>query len=96
MRLYQHLAVALARTDSDRAVLRYATKVARHVAAQRVDFVHVLPNFTGPETAKDHAEVLAELQGCRQTRLYRHAGDHRSKLRRATWSRLGPAVDLRG
>ncbi len=57
MHRYQHLMVALAHTDADAGLIRYAAMVAQLGTASEVRFVHVLPS----SAAHDHDRVLADL-----------------------------------
>jgi SulP family sulfate permease len=68
MHRFRRLMVALARTDADPALLRYAAAVARLGTATEVRFVHVLPTDTPDPDAnraleEAHAEVRDHFTG---------------------------------
>jgi nucleotide-binding universal stress UspA family protein len=61
MHRYRHLMVALAGTDADAGLIRYAALVARLGTATEVRFVHVLPAAEGPAApAHDRAQAAAQ------------------------------------
>ncbi len=62
MHRYQQLMVALAHSNADISLIRYAAMVARLGTATKVQFVHVLPNSAKTSAAPEHDRVLAELQ----------------------------------
>lgn len=62
MRRFQHLMVALGRTEADAGLIRYAALAARLGSAHDVRFVHVLSRALGRSKAADTEQVSAELR----------------------------------
>lgn len=62
MHRYGHLAVGLARTEEDAALIRYAALVARLGTAKEVRFVHVLPRSASAAATQEHDVVLKVMQ----------------------------------
>src|SRR5262245_1196403 len=60
MHRFRHLAVALARTPQDAALIRYAALVARLGTVVETRFVHVLP--PAPSSLHSHDAAQAELR----------------------------------
>jgi len=89
MHRYQNLSVALARTDEDAALIRYATMIARLGTANEVRFVHVAAASDGTLAALSHDQLVAALQASVQ----RHSAGLPASVRVAYDILTGPITD---
>jgi nucleotide-binding universal stress UspA family protein len=62
MQRFQHLTVALATTEADAGLIRYAAMIARLGTAAEVRFVHVLPGASHAGAVRDHEQILEQMQ----------------------------------
>ena len=62
MHRYRHLMVGLANASTDASLIAYSAMIARQGTAEKVSFVHVLPNSAGVPPGCDHEELRRTLQ----------------------------------
>ncbi len=67
MHRYRHLMVGLANSPTDAALIAYSAMVARLGTAEKVSFVHVLPNSAGVPPGSDHGELRRTLQNAAES-----------------------------
>ncbi|MBI5083978.1 MAG: universal stress protein [Acidobacteria bacterium] len=89
MHRYRNLMVALARTDEDAGLIRYATDIARLGTANSVRFVHVIPNSPPGAAALHHDAVLAELR----TEISLHSSGMPESVQLSVEALTGPLTD---